>query len=210
MQRTLVIGDIHGCYPELIELCEKIQLNSNDRVIAVGDLVTKGAYNREVLDLFASDHRFTSVMGNHDFALVRRWRGEDVTLTAEQAKADNELGAVAVYRKFLFSLPFSIELKKHIVVHAGMRPGISLSQQSKDDLTELRTLGVDRTSRVGVPWYEHYDGEKLILFGHWPAETPRVAKRAIGLDTGCVYGNRLTGYVIETSELVSVPATKSR
>jgi len=93
------------------------------------------------------------------------------------------------------------------VVHAGVRPGVPLHEQSAEDLLELRTLGKKkRTSRKGVPWYEVYDGEKIVLFGHWPAPEPRLARRAIGLDTGCVYGNRLTAYIIETGELVSVAA----
>jgi serine/threonine protein phosphatase 1 len=92
------------------------------------------------------------------------------------------------------------------VVHAGVRPGIALSEQSPDDLTELRTLGRDRASREGIPWYDAYDDAKVILFGHWPAPAPRRSKRAIGLDTGCVYGHQLTGYIIESGEFINVPA----
>jgi predicted phosphodiesterase len=45
--RTIVVGDIHGCYDELIELCEKVDLGQNDRVVSVGDLITKGPKNRK-------------------------------------------------------------------------------------------------------------------------------------------------------------------
>jgi diadenosine tetraphosphatase ApaH/serine/threonine PP2A family protein phosphatase len=62
---------------------------------------------------------------------------------------------------------------------------------------------------VGTPWYEVYDGDKVILFGHWPAGPPRRGPRAIGLDTGCVYGYSLTAYVIEEARLVSVPARRA-
>jgi diadenosine tetraphosphatase ApaH/serine/threonine PP2A family protein phosphatase len=96
-----------------------------------------------------------------------------------------------------------------LVVHAGVRPGVSLEEQSAEDLTELRTLGPDRTSREGVPWYELYDDEKIVLFGHWPAPVPRRGPRAIGLDTGCVYGYQLTAYVIETEEFLSVQARRA-
>ena len=60
--------------------------------------------------------------------------------------------------------------------------------------------------RKGVAWYDVYRGEKIVLFGHWPAPEPRRAERAIGLDTGCVYGGRLTAYIIESDEFVGVPA----
>jgi hypothetical protein len=106
-------------------------------------------------------------------------------------------------------LPFTIDLGSHLIVHAGVRPGVALDAQSPEDLTELRTLGEDRTSREGVSWYEVYDGEKTVLFGHWPALEPRRATRAKGLDTGCVYGNRLTAYILETGEFLSVGARRA-
>jgi hypothetical protein len=90
-----------------------------------------------------------------------------------------------------------------------VRPGIALAAQSVEDLTELRTLGEDRTSREGVPWYERYEGSRVVLFGHWPAPEPRRGPRAIGLDTGCVYGFQLTAYVIETGEFLSVQARRA-
>jgi diadenosine tetraphosphatase ApaH/serine/threonine PP2A family protein phosphatase len=160
-----------------------------------------------VLDLFSADRRFTSVLGNHDLALLRYWRGEDHPLKPSQARAAAELVAnPRHYREFLSSLPLMINLSDHIIVHAGLRPGIPLESQSAADLTELRTLGEDRTSRRGTPWYEVYESEKLVLFGHWPNPEPIRAPHAIGLDTGCVYGHRLTGYVLETQEFISVPA----
>ena len=74
--RTIVVGDIHGCYDELMALMEKVELQANDRVVSVGDLISKGPKSREVLELFISDKRFTSVIGNHDLTLRRRWNGE--------------------------------------------------------------------------------------------------------------------------------------
>ena len=207
MERTIVIGDIHGCFDELVSLLEQVELEREDRVVAVGDLVVKGPKNAQVLDLFRSDSRFSSVIGNHDLALVRFWSGESVTLKAAQKLAAAELEIDwRTYYAYLSSLPIFIDLGKHLVVHAGLRPGVPLEHQSKDDLTMLRTLGVDRTSRIGTPWYEVYDGEQTVLFGHWPARLPRVTKKAIGLDTGCVYGNCLTAYIIETAEFISSPA----
>lgn len=210
IRRTLVVGDIHGCYDELLELMLKAKLSLEDRVVAVGDLIVKGTKNREVLDLFESDSRFSSVAGNHDLALVRFWRGEDVELTDAQESALSELDADRErYRDYLESLPFMIDLGEHLIVHAGVRPGVALASQSKDDLTELRTLGADRTSREGTPWYDVYDGDHVVLFGHWPALDVRRSQRAIGLDTGCVYGNYLTAYIIETDECVAVPAHRA-
>ena len=85
MDRTIVIGDIHGCYDELIELLNRVTFAPEDRVVAVGDLTVKGPNSRGVLDLFSNDPRFWSVLGNHDLALVRHWRGENVSLKGSQA-----------------------------------------------------------------------------------------------------------------------------
>jgi hypothetical protein len=76
-ERTIVVGDLHGCYDELVALLSDIRLGPNDRVVAVGDLVVKGPKNREILDLFIFDPRFSTVIGNQDMGLLRCWRGEN-------------------------------------------------------------------------------------------------------------------------------------
>lgn len=209
MSRTIVIGDIHGCYDELADLVNKFTLASDDRVVAVGDLTVKGPKSRLVLNLFSTDSRFYSVIGNHDRDLVRHWEDCETPLTAAQEKAFKELQTSDDrYLGYLASLPLFINLGSHVIIHAGLRPGVALDAQVADDLVELRTLGPDRTSREGTPWYELYEGPALALFGHWPAAKPRMSEHAIGLDTGCVYGRQLTSYVIETGEFVSVFAAQ--
>jgi len=213
-RRTIVIGDIHGCYDELAALLDKVGVGANDSIIATGDLIVKGERNREVLDLFMSDGRFSAVLGNHDRAILRYWRGETAKLKPKQEICRRELesgGGRERYAAYLASLPTMIEVREahHLIVHAGVRPGVALTEQSVEDLTELRTLGEDRTSREGVPWYEVYDGERTVLFGHWPDAAPRRGRRAIGLDTGCVYGYHLTAYIVETRAFVRVKARRA-
>jgi predicted phosphodiesterase len=208
--RTIVVGDIHGCYDELVDLLDQINFGSSDRIVSVGDLITKGPKNREVLELFMSDSRFATVIGNHDLALRRHWNGEEVDLKPAQKETHKELKEEKDrFMPFLNSLPFMIDLGRHLVVHAGVRPNVELQSQTTEDITQIRTLGEDRESKDGTPWYEVYDGEKVVLFGHWPAPEPRRGKMALGLDTGCVYGHHLTAYTIETGELNSVPARQA-
>jgi hypothetical protein len=208
--QTIVVGDLHGCFDELTDLLDKAGLGAQDRVICVGDLIVKGEKNRDVLDLFISDTRFSSVLGNHDRALLRFWNGVTDTLKSTQEKCRQELEPERdKYAGYLNSLPLFLDLERYVVVHAGVRPGVALEQQSIEDLTELRTLGEDRTNREGVPWYEVYYGEKTVLFGHWPASPQRRGPRAIGLDTGCVYGYSLTAFVVEADKFISVPARRA-
>lgn len=208
--RTIVVGDLHGCYDELMELLEKAEFSDEDRLVCVGDLIAKGPKNREVLEIFMTDRRFSTVIGNHDLALRRKWMGEEVDLKPAQKEVHKELrGEKDAYAAYLCTLPFIIDLETHLVVHAGLRPNVELHSQTTGDLTRIRTLGADRESDEGTPWYHVYYGEKVVLFGHWPAPEPRRGKKAIGLDTGCVYGHDLTAYIIETDEFVSVTAQRA-
>ena len=210
MGRTIIIGDIHGCFDELGDLLKLVEVRTDDRVIAVGDLIVKGEKNPEVLDLFIEDARFSSVIGNHDRALRQYWRGEPLRLTKEQEVTARQLESERErYSAYLRSLRFTINLGSHLVVHAGLRPGVPLRRQMASDMTEMRTMGANPSHRKGVPWYEVYRGKRIVLFGHWPAKAPRLSPRAIGLDTGCVYGGSLTGYIIELNQFVSVPARRA-
>jgi diadenosine tetraphosphatase ApaH/serine/threonine PP2A family protein phosphatase len=210
MSRTIIIGDIHGCFDELGDLLGLINLQADDRVIAVGDLITKGPKSSQVLDLFINDPRFSSVVGNHDRAIRQYLRGEPVPLTKQQRDVIQQLDDDRQrYAQFLRSLPYIIELPSHLIVHAGIRPGVALDEQMASDLTEIRTMGADPARRKGTAWYKIYRGPKTILFGHWPKKKPKRAAFAIGLDTGCVYGGHLTGYIIESDQFVSVPARET-
>lgn len=207
MSRTIVVGDIHGCYDELMEMLQTVSFGPDDQVVCVGDLVTKGPKNREVLELFMTDARFRTVIGNHDLALRRKWHGEKIKLKPSQKATHKELKAdKEKYLPFLNKLPFTIDLGTHLVVHAGLRPDVPLYSQTSEDMTLLRTLGKDRESHDGTPWYDVYDGEKVVLFGHWPWREPRRGPRAIGLDTGCVYGYNLTAYIIEEDKFITTQA----
>lgn len=208
--RTIVVGDIHGCYDELMKLLKKVKFKQSDRVVSVGDLVSKGPKVREVLDLFITDKRFSTVIGNHDLILRRYWNGENIELTKGPKDTDKKLKRKKdKYLHFLNGLPFIIDLDAHMVVHAGLRPNVELHSQTTGDLTRIRVLGPDRESEEGIPWYHVYNGKKTVIFGHWPAAEPRRGPKAIGLDTGCVYGYSLTAYIIETDEFVSVPAKRA-
>ena len=124
-KRTIVVGDLHGCYDELTELLSGIGFGPNDRLVAVGDLITKGPKNRAVLDLFISDERFSSVLGNQDLALLRLWRGDKLKPSSALERTSRELESDHErYESYLQSLPLMVDLGSHVVVHAGVRPGI--------------------------------------------------------------------------------------
>src|ERR1051325_10693805 len=111
MGRTIVVGDIHGCFDELIDLMNKVDLQTDDRGTGVGDLITKGPKNREVLDLFMADQRFSSVVGNHDRRIRQKLRGEPVSLSKEQRVTLAELDVDRErYAGYLRTIPYTIDL----------------------------------------------------------------------------------------------------
>ena len=200
--RTLVVGDVHGCYTELMDLLDKAAVGSGDRVVFVGDLINRGPDNRQVLDFVQSSPQSRSVMGNHEYNLLRYYRGETRELKNSYQRLIQELGRdFGYYMDFVAQFPYALELDEALVIHAGVRPGLPLSEQDPEDLVNLRALGPE-----GIPWYEFYTGQKPIIFGHWVRLEPLVLKNAIGLDTGCVYGGQLSGVWLPDFEIVSVPA----
>jgi serine/threonine protein phosphatase 1 len=106
---------------------------------------------------------------------------------------------------FLRTRPLHIEGEGFLAVHAGIDPRVhKLHLQSAHDLMTIRVPhGMD------VPWYEAYTDERLIVFGHWARKEAVIRPNAIGLDTGCVYGGKLTAMILPERRLVSVPAERS-
>lgn len=96
------------------------------------------------------------------------------------------------------------------LVHAGVVPGLPAERQPPELCMRLR-----RTAGRGRPyWFETWEGPELVLFGHTPSAVPRIRRWkgrlvALGLDTGCVYGGRLTAYSPELDEVHSVAAARS-
>jgi len=204
MDRTIVVGDVHGCYFELRALIEEIGVRPRDRLFFVGDLITKGPANREVLDFVRATRHCVSVVGNNELALLRFWRDKSAVLTRPQRQTMTALGAAfEPYMQWMAGFPRLIEMNDFVVVHSGLRPGVALERQKVDDLTQLRTL-----EDSGVPWFDQYEG-KTAVFGHWVFDAPLLRKNAIGIDTGCVYGNTLSAVIFPERRLVSVPAVKA-
>jgi diadenosine tetraphosphatase ApaH/serine/threonine PP2A family protein phosphatase len=216
-RQTLVIGDVHGCAHELEDLLDLCAYASGDDVVLVGDAVAKGPLSREVLALMRQV-RARSVRGNHDHAVLR-WRA---TLEDGSATQDGGPPHLRVARTLspddwavleAMTLWLSLPELSVVVVHAGLVPGIPVAEQEPDMLMNLRTIRADgrgsRRADDGMLWGELYQGPELVLFGHHAMRGLQRHKHAIGLDTGCVYGGRLTAYVLSADRFVSVPARET-
>lgn len=206
--RMLVIGDIHGCYAELQDLLELAGLSEEDAIIALGDIVDRGPDTPGVLDFFRQHSNARSLMGNNELKHIRSFRGElDPALSqiiARQQLGDTYLGAI----QFMGTFPTWIDLPEAILVHGCFEAGVPLEKQR--DTVLCGTMGGEHylSTKYDRPWYEMYDGEKPLIFGHHnylKSDQPLVYRdRAFGLDTSCVHGMRLTGMLLPEFRIISV------
>jgi hypothetical protein len=223
--RTIVIGDVHGCSVELGDLLLALQVDARDRIYFVGDLIGRGPDSRGVLATLRKLSAF-SIQGNHERRLLevrhsgmtgRRARLGPGHRKLMQSFTDKDWQTMA-------SMPLSAELPEHqlVIAHAGIVPVVPLAQQDPWVLTHLRSFDEqgEPSHRNGEEsWAASYTGPTHVVFGHNALRGLQLHAHATGLDTGCVYGGRLTALVLEAGQpvptieqrpaaLVSVPARR--
>ena len=208
-ERIYIIGDIHGCLGMLTKLMEKIDWRSDrDALIFLGDYIDRGENSKGVIDfilkLLKSSSRVHCLLGNHEDIFLNFLAGEDITTflanggetTLESYLIDGEILIPPNHITFFKSLQTWIELDDYYVVHAGLRPGVEIEGQTHEDLIWIRDSFI----------FSDYDFGKKVIFGHTPFTKPLVTDNKIGLDTGAVYGNRLTCLELPRMKFHSVEA----
>ncbi len=207
--KTLVIGDIHGCHAELLELVEKAGLADGDLLIALGDLVDRGPDSASVLRFFKDQPRRRSLMGNHERKHLLAWRREG-TLSESQLLVKEQFDAplYAEAIRYFEDLPLFVELPEAILIHGGLEPGVALDRQQAHVLAGSMSGEKYLAGKYPEPWYLLYSGEKPVVAGHHDyakTGTPLIIKdRVFLIDTGCCFGKQLTGLVLPDFKLVSV------
>jgi diadenosine tetraphosphatase ApaH/serine/threonine PP2A family protein phosphatase len=210
--RTVIVGDVHGCLDELLALVGLCGEPGDTRYVMVGDLVAKGPDSQGVL-AWAREAGVESVLGNHDVAVLRARDTEaDPAPRPQHAAVARTLRTEDV--AWLEARPLWLALDarapgSHLVVHGGLVPGVPLEQQERKHLLNLRSItaaGEPTKKLEGTPWGALWKGPPHVVFGHDAVRGLQKHRWATGLDTGCVYGGALTGLVLPTRELVSVPA----
>jgi diadenosine tetraphosphatase ApaH/serine/threonine PP2A family protein phosphatase len=208
--RTVFVGDVHGCLQELEELLVVAAVGPGDRVVLVGDMTAKGPDSVGVVEL-ARARGFGAVLGNHDAKVLALLEDPaEPPGRGDHAQVARALSPGA--REYLRSLPLYLELGELgvVVVHGGLVPGIPLAQQEKKFLLNLRSITPAGTpsKRVddGVPWASLWKGPAHVVFGHDAVRGLQQHPFATGLDTGCVYGGKLTALVYPEKKLMSVQA----
>jgi hypothetical protein len=216
--RVIAIGDVHGCIDELQDLLRECNYRPGDIVVFLGDLVSKGPDSLSVVQM-AREIGAIGVRGNHDFEVVR-WHqaiksGVDApSFGSEHFHIANCLSKADM--KWMYSLPWYISSPDlgALFVHAGFVSGIRLGKQNPRLMMNMRSILPDGTVTSKFfnnwPWARLWDGPQTVLFGHDADRGLQQYEHAIGLDTGCVYGGRLTACILEGNEkrLISVNAKR--
>jgi serine/threonine protein phosphatase 1 len=218
--RLYAIGDVHGCLEALLDVHEAIADDltrrpvADWRIIHVGDYVDRGPENRGVIEYLAGraveDPQMVFLMGNHDEMflasidgdanMARVWLsnggvetlfeyGVDVDVFAERFRNDTpKLPEVPeAHLAFLRGLDLFARFGDYAFVHAGIEPGIALEAQTRQTLLWMREPFLEST--------QEYDA--VIVHGHTPRREVEVRRNRIDIDTGAVFGNRLTCLVLE-------------
>ena len=223
-----IIGDVHGCLDELTELLTKlgydgIQPPAGRKAIFVGDLVDRGPKIPGVLglvmDMVEAGAAFC-VPGNHDIKLMRKLRGKDVQITHGLADSLQQLEPeTPEFRekvaKFLDSLVshYLLDDGKLVVAHAGMKQEMQGRGSGKVRDFALYGETTGETDELGLPvrlnWAAEYRGKAMVVYGHTPVAEPEWLNGTINIDTGCVFGGKLTALRYPERELVSVAAKRT-
>jgi protein phosphatase len=228
-----IIGDVHGCADELHELLARLgwardpagvwRHGAGRRVVFLGDLVDRGPRVTDVLrDAMAMVEAGVAlaVPGNHDDKLMRKLQGREVTIahglreSLEQLEHEPPEFAERV-AAFLAGLPSHLVLDggELVIAHAGMKAGYQgrVSRRVRDFALYGETTGEldDLGLPVRLDWASGYRGRARVVYGHTPVAEPAWINRTLNIDTGCVFGGRLTALRWPENELVSVPALRA-
>lgn len=208
-KRSFIIGDIHGCLGMFKSLVDKIDWHPDkDVLIFLGDYVDRGEDSKGVIDflfeLMSASSHVQCLMGNHESLFLGYIEGDEEDLfflnggkeTLASYSTNGEIYIPQAHISFLKSLKVMIELDDYYIVHAGLMPGIGIREQSTRDCLWIRDPFI----------FSEYDFGKKIIFGHTPFASPLVMDNKIGLDTGAVFGNKLTCLEIPNMKFHSVEA----
>jgi len=199
---TYVIGDIHGCLRPLQRLLAKISPQPGDEVIFIGDYIDRGPESREVVEhLLGLSYRCVFLMGNHEKMLLDYLDGTDPGIylsNGGQATLESYGGDFVkipqAHLNFFRSLRPMYETSGYLFVHAGIRPMVPLDKQEVDDLMWIRQEFFQFIGRFPKP----------VVFGHTPLRQVLLTPDRIGIDTGCVYGGKLTCVKLPSREVIQV------
>lgn len=212
-RRRVLIGDVHGCLDELLDLEREAGLSSHDDIVLVGDCLNKGPDSLGVLD-WIDRLGARCVLGNHEAKLLQILR------TDASDRSEKEQRFLSQFRGFhveaglrVENWPLWIEWTDLLCVHAGLEPGCDHpSAMRRKCLLSIRTWD-GKGDNLDVPgdpaWFDCITWPVPVVFGHWAMHGLIDRPDVKGLDTGCVYGGRLTAWSPDEKRFWHIPARRA-
>ncbi|HKI98895.1 MAG TPA: metallophosphoesterase [bacterium] len=221
----LFVGDIQGCVRELDALLARAGFRPGEhRLLPVGDTINRGPDAVGVLERLRACGA-EPILGNHERGLLEIWRtGHAPAWAHGEHSAYVQLVRAGRWEAAMAEIagwPLVREGPDWIAVHAGLHPHLPPQATGADFLTEVRWCDAQGRRPEGAskahldpppgyrPWYAFYRGTRIVVFGHWAQRGLIIEGRVRGLDTGCVYGGRLTGLWWPEARLVQVDALRT-
>ena len=212
VNNTYVIGDVHGCFYTLAKLVKKFPLDAE--IILVGDLCDRGLHTREVIN-FVMENDYHCLLGNHDDYMIShlqecmenpglkvRWNAKEY-MGGEQTldSYGDDFKTMQRHLEWLKSIPRYIEIDKYYITH-----GFGLPYYQRRDKSSSRTgLLKNRISdepEWGHDWEIDWHKYTVVnIFGHTDYEEVEIGENYYGIDTGCVYGKKLTAIQLGSMNL---------
>ncbi|WP_420079314.1 polynucleotide kinase-phosphatase [Streptomyces sp. JL4002] len=222
-----IVGDIHGCSSELETLLAKLGYEDGVHpegrtAVFVGDLVDRGPDSpgvlRRVMGMVKSGNALC-VPGNHENKLGRHLKGSKVQRTHGLAETIEQLSHepeefVAEVREFIRGLVshYVLDGGRLVVCHAGLPEKYHGRTSGRVRSHALYGETTGETDEFGLPvrhpWADDYRGKAVVVYGHTPVPDTSWINNTICLDTGAVFGGRMTALRWPERELVDVPAEK--
>ncbi len=203
------VGDIHGCFDEMIELEDEIKAKYSEvKFISLGDLVDRGPLIHEVVK-HCRDNDWKFVIGNHDEKMVRWANGNKVRLAAHHIETTKVLTTEDI--EYFKNGAYFIRIPHYnlIAVHGGLWPGKPPEVQNPKHMIRLGKVNPESKQLIRVEeqtsedkhWSDYWKGPEQVVYGHSAYKEVHLDDEGwtIGIDTGCVYGNKLTALVVFTN-----------
>lgn len=188
-----VVGDVHGCSEEFRELIQLIDLQDTELLVTVGDVIRKGPDNAGALNIVRNNPNILSVLGNNEVKFLAGRKSPD--------------GLNEDDKKFIDTWPLVITWPGNAVVHGGFDPDRKVEKHSVHDVVNMRSP--KKNNNYDTPfWFDEFDGDIRFFFGHTVTNQPIHQDNAVAIDTGCVYGGKLTAYDTNRDHFISVDAKK--
>ena len=209
--RTIVIGDVHGCYNELKEMIKILETEGEykkgiDKLVFLGDYIDRGDNSRQVIEFIRNlqmeNDNVIALMGNHEDMLLDYidnnnedwlWNGCRSTIDSYEGFDEQFFEDI----QWIRTLPVYHEDEHCVYVHAGINPYKPMEEQDSFNMMWVRNEFI----------YNGKEYHKKVIFGHTPTanlseewKPVRTYAGNIDIDTGCVYGGALTALIIDDGE----------